>query len=196
MANVAYIRVSTVEQNEERQRVALASYKIDKIFLDKASAKDINRPELQAMLDYVRSGDTVYVESFNRLGRSVVDLNNLVKELDEKGVNLISVKENFDISTPTGRLQFNIMTSIAQFEREIMLERQREGIAVAKAEGKYKGRKEVNIPNFDECYQRYMNRQVTKMALAKELDISRTTLDKLIAKHKETLNNNGQELNV
>jgi DNA invertase Pin-like site-specific DNA recombinase len=185
--NVAYVRVSTVEQNEARQREALQTYGIDKWFLEKASGKDTKRPELQAMLEYIREDDTVYVEEFSRLGRSTADLLSIVQQIEEKGAKFTSIKENFDTKTPTGKLQMTMMAAIAEFERAMILERQREGIAIAKREGKYKGRKAVSVPNIKEYYDRYMSRQGTKASIAAELKISRTTLDKLFRQYKETL---------
>lgn len=183
--NIAYIRVSTVEQNEARQVEAMKRYQIDKTYLEKVSAKDIHRPKLQEMLEFAREGDTIYVADFSRLARSTKDLLEIVELLESKGVQLVSIKENIDTSTATGRLMLKMISAINDFERENMLERQREGIAIAKAQGKYKGRKEVYIPDFEQHYQRYMNRKVSKSQLAKELGISRPTLDKLIKEHQE-----------
>jgi DNA invertase Pin-like site-specific DNA recombinase len=185
--NVAYVRVSTVEQNEARQREALQTYGIDKWFIEKASGKDTKRPKLQEMLEYIREDDTVYVEEFSRLGRSTADLLSIVQQIEEAGAKFISIKENFDTKTPTGKLQMTMMAAIAEFERAMILERQREGIAIAKREGKYKGRKAVSVPNIKEYYDRYMSRQGTKASIAAELKISRTTLDKLFRQYKETL---------
>ena len=178
--NVAYIRVSTVEQNESRQLESLKKYNIEKFFTEKVSAKDTNRPKLQEMLDFVRSGDTIYIHDFSRLARSTKDLLEIVEFLKEKEVNLVSTKENLDSSTPTGKLMLTMIGAINEFERQNLLERQKEGIAIAKAEGKYKGRKEVSVPNFDKYYEKYMKRELTKTQLAKELGVSRPTLDKLI----------------
>ena len=183
--NIAYVRVSTLEQNEARQREALKDYNIDKWFIEKASGKDTNRPKLQEMLEYVREDDTVYVEEFSRLGRSTADLLATVKAIEDAGAKFKSLKENFDTSTPAGRLQMTMMAAIAEFERAMILERQREGIAIAKREGKYKGRKAVSVPNIGEYYDRYMRRDGTKMSIAKELNISRTTLDKLFKQYKQ-----------
>ncbi|WP_167957293.1 recombinase family protein [Anaerosporobacter faecicola] len=180
MANIAYVRVSTVEQNEARQIESLNKYQIDKWFMEKVSAKDTNRPELQNMIDYIREGDTVYIHDFSRLARSTKDLLELVELFNNKGISLVSTKENLDTSTPTGKLMLTMIAAINEFERMNLLERQREGIAIAKKQGKYKGRKEVKITNFKEHYQRYMNREVNKSELAKQLQISRPTLDKLI----------------
>lgn len=182
--NIAYVRVSTVEQNEARQIEALEKYDIGKWFVEKVSAKDTNRPQLQEMLEYAREGDTIYIHDFSRIARSTKDLLDIVEYLTSKGVHLVSNKENIDTSTPTGKLMLTMIGAINEFERTNLLERQREGIAIAVREGKYKGRKAVSIPNFQVHYERYMTRQVTKAALARELGVSRPTLDKLIEKYE------------
>lgn len=148
--NVAYIRVSTAEQNLERQRENLAPYNIERWFEEKVSGKDTHREQLKLMLGFVREGDTVYVNDFSRLSRSVSDLLNLVSALSAKGVRLVSIKETFDTSTPTGKLMITLIGAINEFERQNMLERQREGIAIAKREGKYKGRKPLELEGFEE----------------------------------------------
>ena len=181
--NLAYIRVSTVEQNEERQKAALQKYSLDRWFIEKASGKDLNRPMLQEMLEYIREDDVVYVEEFSRLGRSTADLLATVRKIEDAGARFVSLKEQFDTTTPAGRLQMTMMAAIAEFERDMILERQREGIAIAKAAGKYKGRKEINVPNIGEYYEKYMSRQGSKVSIAAELGISRTTLDKLFKKY-------------
>ena len=181
--NVAYIRVSSVDQNEARQREALEKYNIGKWFVEKASGKNLNRPKLKEMLEYIREGDTVYVSEFSRLGRSTADLLATVKTIESAGAKFVSAKEGFDTSTSAGRLQMTVLAAIAEFEREMILERQREGIAIAKRAGKYKGRKAVTIPNIGEYYQQYMSRKGTKSSIAKELGISRTTLDKLFREY-------------
>ena len=182
--NIAYVRVSTLEQNEARQREALKDYNIDKWFIEKASGKDTNRPKLKEMLEYVREDDTVYVEEFSRLGRSTADLLATVKAIEDAGAKFRSLKENFDTSKPVGRLQMTMMAAIAEFEREMILERQREGIAIAKREGKYKGRKAVSVPDIGKYYDKYMSRRGTKTSIAQELGISRTTLDKLFRQYE------------
>ncbi len=184
--NVAYVRVSTVEQNEVRQIEALKPHNIEKWFTEKVSGKSMERPKLNEMLDFVREGDTVFIHDFSRLARSTEDLLHIVNGLNEKGVFLVSNKENIDTSTPTGRLMLTMIAAIAQFERENLLERQREGIAIAKAAGKYKGGqvKKIDKRIFKELHDKYMTRQITKVQFAKELKISRPTLDKLL-KDKE-----------
>ena len=179
-----YVRVSSQDQNEARQMVTMEKYQAEKVYSEKVSAKDTNREQLQALLDYVREGDTVVVHDFSRLARSTKDLLEIVELLDKKKVTLISSKENIDSSTPTGKLMLTMIGAINEFERANLLERQREGIAQAKKDGKYKGRKEIKIDNFEEHYQRYLNRELNKTQLAKELGVSRPTLDKLIEQHK------------
>lgn len=177
MAKVGYIRVSTAEQNEERQFTAFEELGISKIFHEKLSGKDTDRPQLRACLDYLREGDTLYVNEYSRLARSTKDLLNIIDELQQKGVTLVSLKEKLDTSTPQGKLMLTVLAGIAQFEREIMLQRQREGIAEAKKKGKYKGRKAKEKPsNWDELYNDYMHRKMTAVELAKRCGVSRTVL--------------------
>ncbi len=184
--NIAYVRVSTVEQNEARQVEALEKHDIDKWFTEKVSGKNTKRPQLQKMLEFVREGDTIYIHDLSRLARSTKDLLDIVEQLQAKGVHLVSNKENIDTNTPTGKLMLTMIGAIAEFERANLLERQREGIAIAKKEGKYKGRKPVNVDadTFLAQYERYQKREINKGELAKILDVSRPTLDKLIAELK------------
>lgn len=178
--NLAYVRVSTVEQNEERQIEALKKFNIEKWFTEKISGKNMERPKLQEMLGFCREGDTIYIHDFSRLARSTKDLLDIVERLKEKGVHLVSNKENIDSSTPQGKLMLTMIAAIYEFERENMLERQREGIAIAKREGKFKGRKPLELDDFDKYYELYVSRQITKSEMARKLNISRPTLDKMI----------------
>ena len=178
---IGYVRVSTVDQNEARQVEALKKYDIEKWYSEKVSGKNLNRPKLQEMLDFVREGDTIYIHDFSRISRSVKDLLSLIDTLEAKKVHLVSVKESLDTSTPAGRLMLTMIGAINEFERANLLERQAEGIAIAKAKGKYKGRKAIEINEaFIEGYNKYLARKLSKSALAKELGVSRPTLDKLI----------------
>jgi DNA invertase Pin-like site-specific DNA recombinase len=179
---VAYVRVSTVEQNESRQIEALEKHNIEKWFTEKVSGKDTNRPQLQAMLDFVRDGDTIYIHDFSRLARSTKDLLDIVEKLNAKGVHLVSNKENIDSSTPTGKLMLTMIGAIAEFERQNLLERQREGIAIAKRNGKYKGGqvKKIDDAEFQKKYAEYKERKINKRQMAEALKISRPTLDKLM----------------
>lgn len=179
---VAYVRVSSIEQNEARQVEALEKYDIEKYYIEKVSGKDTNRPKLQEMLEFVREDDTVYIHEFSRLARSTKDLLEIVEYLNNKGVHLVSNKENLDTSTPTGKLMLTMIGAIAEFERQQILERQREGIAIAKREGKFKGGqvKKIDDDLFNKYYTEYKERKINKKTLAEKLEISRPTLDKLL----------------
>ena len=180
MARIKYIRVSTQEQNTARQETD--KEKFDRVYIEKASGKSAERPELKAMLDYVREGDTIYIHDFSRLARSTKDLLAIVEQLQAKNVHLVSNKENLDTSTPTGKLMLTMIAAINEFERENLLERQREGIAIAKAAGKFKGGqvKRIDDKTFCAAYDRYQHRELNKTQLAAELRISRPTLDKML----------------
>lgn len=186
--NLGYVRVSSASQHEERQVEALEKYGIEKWFKEKVSGKDMNREQLQAMLDYMREGDTVYVMDFSRLARSTRDLLDIVDMMKKKGVKLVSVKENLDSSTPTGQLMLTMLGAIAEFERQTILDRQAEGIAIAKKKGVYKGRARITVDKvkgFSACYRDYLNRDISKRQMAMKLHISRPTLDRLIAEQKK-----------
>ena len=182
---IAYVRVSTAEQNEQRQIAALEQHHIERWFTEKVSGKDTNRPQLQAMLEFAREGDTIYVHDFSRLARSTADLLKIVELLQRKKIHLVSNKENIDSSTPTGKLMLTMIGAINEFERQNLLERQREGIAIAKSKGKYKGRCPVRLDplRFEEAYARYKAREITKKEMARQLGISRPTLDRLLAEY-------------
>ncbi|MCH4198708.1 MAG: recombinase family protein [Clostridium tyrobutyricum] len=183
--NIGYIRVSTVEQNEGRQYESMKNLGIEKFFEEKISAKDINRPKLNEMLEFARSGDTIYVKDFSRLARSTKDLLNIIDLVNNKGIKLISLKENLDTTTSTGKLMVTMIGAIYQFERENTLERQREGIAIAKKEGKYKGRKEIDYPeNWTEVYNKYKCRELKGTEAMQELGLKKTTFYKLVKKYE------------
>ena len=180
---VAYIRVSTADQNEARQLEAMADKGIEMYFTEKVSGKDMNRPELQRMLDYVREGDVVYIHDFSRLARSTKDLLSIIEQLQSKGVSLVSNKENLDTGTPTGKLLVTMIAAINEFERANMLERQKEGIVIAKRKGKYTGGKpkKINQKKFEELKADYEAKRITKRRFAEILDVSRPTLDKILS---------------
>ena len=182
---VGYIRVSTVEQHEDRQVKDLTeNAKVSKVFIDKLSGKDTNRPQLNAMLDYVREGDTVIVSEYSRLARSTKDLLNIIDTLENKGVTVISMKEKLDTSTPDGEFMLTVLAGVATLERKLMLQRQREGIAIAKANGKYKGRQSKQKPaDWESLKAMYMSRQITVSEIAKRCDVSRPIVYKWL---KET----------
>ena len=189
--NVAYVRVSTIDQNEERQIEGLKKYGIEKWFTEKVSGKDMNRPQLQQALDFVRDGDTLFVHDFSRLARSTKDLLDIAERLDRKGVRLVSNKENIDTHTNTGKLMLTLIGAIAEFERANILERQREGIAIAKEKGVYKGRKasidKIPSDKWDFYYDLYLRREMSKAELARKLGVSRPTLEKLLCEKRNAI---------
>jgi DNA invertase Pin-like site-specific DNA recombinase len=182
--NIAYVRVSTMEQNEQRQIDALKCRGIDRWFTEKVSGKDTNRPQLQAMLDFAREGDTIFVHDFSRLARSTSDLLRIVELLKRKKIHLVSNKENIDTATPTGKLMLTMIGAINEFERQNLLERQREGIAIARANGKYKGRCPVRVESqkWQSALEKYRTRQINKQQMARMLGISRPTLNRLLSR--------------
>ena len=185
---VSYVRCSDEAQNEARQLEALKKFNIEKWYIEKVSGKDTKREQLQLMLDFVREGDVIYVHDFSRLSRSVQDLLNIIETLDKKGVRLVSLKENLDTHTPHGKLMLTIIAAINEFERTNLLERQREGIAIAKREGKYKGRKPLELNRFDEIYGLWKSGEITAVSASKELGISRYTIYNKV-KQKESISN-------
>ena len=173
MANIKYIRVSTQEQNTARQEQDLANY--DKVFIEKISGKNTNRPQLQAMLDYVREGDCVTVESYSRLARDTRDLLNIIDVLNKKGVAFVSQKEQIDTSTPAGRFMLSVFASLAQFEREQILARQAEGIAIAKQEGRM-GRPEIQpCGNFNAIVKEWQDGAITAVEAMKRAGMTKAT---------------------
>ena len=132
-----------------RQEVLMQELGVDEVYIDRLSGKNTDRPELKKMMDYVRKGDTVIVESISRFARNTRDLLELIEKLSEKGVEFVSRKEAIDTTTPTGKFMLTVFGAVAELEREYILQRQREGIAIAKAQGKYTGRKSIERSNFD-----------------------------------------------
>ena len=187
---IGYVRVSSEDQNEERQKIALGKYNIEKWFIDKKSGKNMDREDFQKMMLFIRndSDDVVYVSELSRLARSTLDLYNIMEVFNAKGVQLVSDKESIDTSTPTGRAMFGFMAVMAQFERELIHERQAEGIAAAKAAGKHIGRpfRKYDKEEFDKLFKRYQERLITITDIGKKLGLSRATVYRLIeAKKKE-----------
>ncbi len=180
--HIAYVRVSTEEQNEERQVEALKPHGIEKWFVEKVSARTTERPQLQAMLDFAREGDTIYIHDLSRLARSAKDLLELVERLEQKGILLHSNKENIDTSTATGKLMLTMGGAFAEFERQNLLERQREGIALAREKGAYKGRKKIGYPkNWQAVYDKWKRRELTSIEARSKLSLKTTTFYKLVA---------------
>ena len=181
---IGYARVSTEEQNEARQLHSFEGYteKIKKVFIDKLSGKNTDRPQLQAMLSYVREGDVVVVSDFSRLARSTRDMLQIVQELTDKGVGLISLKEKVDTETPQGRFMLTVFAALAELERETILQRQREGISIAKQQGKYKGRKPIpfNEEKFRTECKKWRNGEQTAVATMKKLNIKKNRFYKIV----------------
>ena len=172
---VGYVRISTKEQNTARQDVLMEKLGVEKVYTDKLSGKDTQRPELQKMMDFVREGDVVVVESFSRFARNTRDLLDLTATLEEKGVRFISQKEAIDTDGPAGKLMLTIFGALAQFERETILERQAEGIAIAKVEGRMTGRPRKAVDTFENVYLDYKNGKISAAQGARKLGIARST---------------------
>ena len=186
---VGYIRVSTEEQNTERQETIMQKYEVEKIFSEKKSGKNTEREQLNAMMDFVRSGDTLVIESYSRLARSTADLLKLVERLQEKGVDLISDKEQIDTSTPQGKLMFTIFAGLAEFERTCLLQRQREGIEEAKKQGKYKGRQPITADAdlFKAVYTRWKSGEITAVQAQRELSLKPDTFYRRVKQYEQSL---------
>ena len=177
MGKIGYIRVSTEHQETARQEALMKQYQVERVFAEKMSGKNADRPELKAMLEYVREGDTLYIESISRLGRSTRDLLNIVDVLQKKGVTLVSSKENIDTNSPQGRFVLSIFAALSELEREQTLQRQREGIAIAKAQGKYKGRQPLPIDwiKFGQLYEQWKSGAITAVWFQKEMGLRANT---------------------
>ena len=182
---IGYIRVSTVEQNIARQEVIMKKLDVEKIFIDKISGKNKERPMLKEMMDFVRSGDIVVVESISRFARNTRDLLELVDQLVAKGVQFVSMKEKIDTSTPSGKFMLTVFGAVAQLERDYILQRQKEGIAIARANGKYQGRKKIQNDRFDEIYEKWKNNEITATQAMKLLNYSKTTFYRRVKEMKE-----------
>ena len=185
---IGYVRVSTVEQNEERQIEGLQKHGIDKWYMEKISGKNTDRPELQKMLAEAKEGDVIYVHDFSRLARSTKDLLEIVEDLNSKGIHVVSNKENIDTNTNSGKIMITMLDAIYEFERKNFLERQAEGIEIAKREGKYKkcGRKKKELSDgYEDLIQQYVDGCITKVQLAVMLNVSRPTLNRILNEYGE-----------
>jgi len=182
---IGYVRVSGAGQNTVRQDVLMESLGVEKIFVDYASGKDISRQQLQAMMEFVREGDIVLVESYSRLARNTRDLLDIVDKLKSKGVQFASKKENIDTSTPEGRLMLTVFAGLYQFERECIKERQAEGIREAKKRGVYKGRARIKIDeaHFLKVYTDWKSGGITAKVAQKQLGLTARTFYRRIAEH-------------
>ena len=190
---IGYIRISTTDQNTARQELLMEQLGVDELYIDRMSGKNTNRPELQKMMEYVRRGDTVIVESISRFARNTRDLLELVEKLSAKGVEFVSKKEAIDTTTPTGKFMLTVFGAVAELEREYILQRQREGIAIAKENGVYKGRKPIVCAGFDSVLMLWRRREITAVEAQKRLGLSPSTFyrkvreyEKQIGKEEET----------
>ncbi len=174
---VGYVRVSTEEQNTIRQEVLMKELGVEKIYIEKASGKNADRPQLKAMMEFVREGDVLIVESISRFARSTRDLLNLVDELTQKNVQFVSQKEAIDTSTPQGKFMLTVFGAMAELEREQTLQRQKEGIAAAKEAGKYTGRKPIEIDRelLVEIHTKWYKNEITMAHAMKKLGVSKNT---------------------
>ena len=177
-----YARVSTQEQNEARQEAAAKAAECEKVFLDKASGKNAERKALKEMLSFVRQGDVVIVSEISRLARNTTDLLSIVNQLNEKGVEFVSLKENIDTTTPTGKFMLTLFAAMAEMERETILQRQAEGIAEAKKAGKYQGRKpmEIDKKKFAAACKEWRAGERTAVSIQKEFSMTATTFYKKV----------------
>lgn len=178
---IGYARTSTQDQDAglEAQRRDLDAIGCEKVFAEKLSSVNDKRPELESALDFIRAGDTLVVTKLDRLARSVAHMGKLVEALEEKGAALRILALDLDTSTPTGKLMLNLLGSVAQFEREIMLERQREGIAKAKGEGKYKGRAPTARAQADQV-KALRDQGLGGTAIARKLGIGRSSVYRIL----------------
>lgn len=172
---IGYIRISTMDQNIARQEVLMQDLEVEQIFIDRTSGKNTNRPELKRLMEFVREGDTVIVESISRFARNTKDLLELVEQLTNKHVEFVSKKEAIDTSTPTGKFMLTVFGAVAELEREYILQRQREGIEIAKERGVYKGRKPIERPNFNEVVSLWKSGDITATEAMKRLDMRPST---------------------
>ena len=186
---IGYIRVSTQDQNTIRQEVLMEQLGVDQVYIDKFSGKNRNRPELQTMLDFVRKGDVVIVESISRFARNTKDLLELVEQLTAKGVEFISQKEAIDTTTPTGKFMLTIFGAVAELEREYILQRQREGIAIAKTQGSYKGRKPIQNPDFAQTLLQWRSGEIKAVEAMDRLNMSKTTFYRKVQEAERAVSN-------
>ena len=182
---VGYVRVSTVEQNTARQEVLMKELGVEQVFIDKMSGKSLARPELQKMLQFIRKGDCVIVESISRFARNTRDLLELMEQLDSMEVAFVSKKESIDTTTPSGRFMLTIFGAVAELERAYILQRQKEGIAIAKEEGKYKGRKPIERENWDAVTASWKEGDITAAEAMRQLHMSKSTFYRKVKNLKE-----------
>lgn len=186
MANIAYIRVSTDHQSTERQKITMPD-NIDKVFEEKASAKDTNRPEFTKMMNYIREGDTVYFESFSRISRSLPDLLNILNTFTQKGVSYVSIKEHIDTTGATGKLIVSVLGALNEYEREINQERREFGFRKALEEGSVGRPKASFTKSFINAYTTWKAKEITATEAIKRSGFGRTTFYKLVKEYESFL---------
>ena len=182
---VGYVRISTKEQNTARQDELMKSLGVEKVYTDKMSGKSQERPELQRMMDFVREGDSLTVESISRFARNTRDLLDLTATLEEKKVQFVSKKENIDTNTPAGKFMLAVFGALAELERESILERQAEGIAIAKSEGRMKGRPRKAVDRFESAYLDVREGRISAAEAARQLGISRSTWYRKVREYED-----------
>lgn len=182
---VGYVRISTKEQNTARQDELMKGLGVEKVYTDRMSGKNTERPELRKMMDFVREGDSLTVESISRFARNTRDLLDLTATLDAKGVQFISKKESIDTSTAAGKFMLAVFGALAELERDNILERQAEGIAIAKAEGRMTGRPKKAVDTFEGVYLNVKEGRLSASAGAKQLGISRSTWYRKVREYED-----------
>ena len=170
-----YVRVSTPEQNTLRQEALMEQLGVEQVYVDRMSGKDTHRPQLQKMLEFVRQGDTVVVESISRFARNTRDLLELVERLRKKEVGFVSQKEAIDTATPAGQSMLTAFAAGAHLEGDYILQRQREGIQLAREQGKYAGRKPMEAPGLEQVAAQWRKGELSAAQAAKKLGKSRAT---------------------
>lgn len=188
MAKIGYIRVSSIGQETARQDQLMRELGVEKVFSEKLSGKTADRSELQKMLQYVREDDILYVESISRLSRSIRDLLKIVDTLQNKGVKRVSCKESLDTGTPQGRFVLSIFAALAELEREQTLQRQKEGIEIAKAAGVYKGKQfqRIDEDQFQKLYRKWQDKEITAAEFGRRTGLPPSSLYRRITHYKET----------
>ncbi len=187
---IGYVRCSSKTQNPERQEVLMERLGVEKVFIDMLSGKDANRPQLQTMLEFMREGDMVVVESFSRLARNTRDLLEITDKMREKGVEFVSQKEAIDTKSPVGKALLTILGAISELERDYMLERQAEGIALKKERGEYKGRVPIKVDEkqFEQEYKLWKSGQITAKTAMSHLGLKPNTFYRRVAAYEERAN--------
>ena len=188
---VGYIRVSTQEQNTIRQEVLMQELGAEQVFIDRMSGKSMDRPELKRLMTFVRTGDCVIVESISRFARNTRDLLELIEQLQQKEAQFVSKKEAIDTTTPTGKFMLTVFGAVAELEREYILQRQREGIAIAKANGVYKGRKPIQRAAFETIVTQWQNGEMTAVEAQRRLELTPSTFYRKVRDYKKSANKKG-----